>query len=304
MRPKDWWIAFATLSLLALLPILLPVSPPFFDVPNHLARAVILSRYDHSPFYQELFRPNWRVLPNLAMDVLLLGLCRLFAPLIAVKILLSFAALFMASGFAALHRQIYGHLSRIGLAGFGLIYTLSFFMGFMNFSLGVGCLYWTVALYLSLDRAPRPVRVAVLTGFLFITFFAHAVAFVFTGLFGILIAYRGQRRVVYEWGIALACPIALFLIFSPTVSEAGTLVFRPLLFKGVAIGNLWRSGFLGLDLVVAPALLVGLGLMLLGNRGHFPRFARPLILTCIGLFLLLPFGGKAGQVLDTRIPLF
>ena len=302
---------FGALLVLSLLPILLPFVPPFYDAPNHLARATILSRYDDSAFYRSLFVTNWRIIPNLALDVALIALCKLLPPIWALKVYLGLIVVLTAGGFAALHRQIHGSLNAVSLGGFALVYTLAMFMGFMNFCMGIALLFWFCAAYLALASKPAVIRLGLMVPFALLLFFTHLLAFLFALLFALVMAMRTQLtgegrptwwRAPLELGLIAAGPAYLYVVFSPTRGETETFIWRAGLFKLVAVGNLYRSGLLPLDVVVAPMFLLGAACLVGGNRGRLAKFTLPLVVTLLVIFLIAPFGTLTTQVLDTRIP--
>lgn len=311
LRGRRWWSAFAGLLLLSFLPILLPFLPPFFDAPNHLARAIILSRYDESEFYRSLFVTNWRIIPNLTLDVVLMGLCRVMAPLWALKLYLCLVVALTAGGFAALHRQIHGELTEASLGGFALVYTLSTFMGFLNFTLGVGLLLVFCATYLALRRQTLALRLAAMVPLALLLFFTHFLAFLISLVFAVFIAAKqempkgGPRRLHPAWeiGAVALLPLLLYLV-SPTRSEGSEFIWRDPLFKLVAVGNLYRSGLLPLDLTIAPLFFAGIGLLVAGSRRRLSPFVVPLVGLMATLFIIAPFGTQTTQVMDTRLPLF
>ncbi|RYG83795.1 hypothetical protein EON77_06770, partial [bacterium] len=295
--------------VLALLPVALPLVPPFFDVPNHLARVVILSQYDRSEFYRSFFTTNWQIIPNLALDIALLGLIKLFSPLVALKVYLGTIVVLTAVGFAAFHRQIHDRWSPAAFGGFALVYTLSTFMGFMNFSMGIALLLVLGATYLALRGAPVPVRLLVAGTLSIVLFFTHLLAFLFAFLFLAVIVpktvkERAGWRTLLELGTIAVIPVLLYVFASPTRGETGALTFRGPLFKLVAILNLYRSGVIAVDALVIPLFLIGIGLLVWGSRDRLSAFGRPLIFITAAIFLLAPFGTKTTQVLDSRLPLF
>jgi hypothetical protein len=48
------------------------------DYLNHLTRGAVLLNYDSNPAFAQFFAPNWQVLPNLALDLWILGFGRFF----------------------------------------------------------------------------------------------------------------------------------------------------------------------------------------------------------------------------------
>ena len=52
-----------------LVPVLLVEVPPILDYPNHLARCYVLAFGGTDPILQQMVTANWRLIPNLAVDL-------------------------------------------------------------------------------------------------------------------------------------------------------------------------------------------------------------------------------------------
>src|SRR5262249_41386123 len=66
---RDWWLIAAALLLVLVAPFVLVDVPPVLDYPNHLARYFVLAHPD-DPGLSQMYAPNWRILPNLGMDLI------------------------------------------------------------------------------------------------------------------------------------------------------------------------------------------------------------------------------------------
>src|SRR6185436_9981909 len=89
-------ISFAVLAaaVLLVIPLWIVKYPPLLDYPNHLARVFILTHindpnYQFSQYYTVTFGPY----PYLTMDVLLIGLQKLFSILTGGRVILSLCVL-------------------------------------------------------------------------------------------------------------------------------------------------------------------------------------------------------------------
>ena len=305
-------MVYGLLLALVLAPILIPGIPPFYDALNHLARARILSVYDHDPFYRAIYATNWRVLPNLALDVSLVALCRIVPPLIALKLYLAATVILLTAGYAALHRTIYGRFSLAALGGFLLVFTLSMFMGLMNFVFGIGLGFVFCAAYLALRGHSPAVRLTVTGALALLLFFSHLLAFLFALLFLAVLAFCAEDRWRYgkAWrpfaelaAVALA-PSVLYVFVSPTRGEVDVFYWREWYDKIAAFGSLFRSGAVAVDLVAIPLMYAGLCTVLSASWRRRAPFVLPLLVLTTLIFLVAPFGSKTTQILDARLPIF
>ena len=101
----------ATLVLLALAlgvalaPIALNSVPPLGDYPGHLARVFVLHQLLHGAGFADMFRIHWAIVPNLAIDGVVLGLMELGVPVeIAGRLFLGATVALLGTGVVALHR--------------------------------------------------------------------------------------------------------------------------------------------------------------------------------------------------------
>src|SRR5665647_2119547 len=101
-KPRLWSIGLAFLLTALMIPILIVEVPPLTDYPNHLARAYFLAFQSVEPVLQKMFSVHWAVIPNLAVDLILLPLMHIFPPLMAGKIVVALAIALPTTGTIAL----------------------------------------------------------------------------------------------------------------------------------------------------------------------------------------------------------
>lgn len=143
------WIACAVgLTIVLAVPFFLVEVPPVLDYPNHLGRYFVLAHPD-DPFLSQIYKPHWRLLPNLGMDVLGAGLLQLTSVHVGGRILLALSLFAPVIGVIVYSRVAFRRFSYWPLASGLIAYNGIFFLGFMNFllSLGlafIGAAYWMV----------------------------------------------------------------------------------------------------------------------------------------------------------------
>src|SRR5258706_11830472 len=90
-RTAAAWRACRALLLAALsLPLLTTDFPPLLDYPNHLARIFVLAN-PGDPVLSRIYAPHWTLIPNLATDIIGVGLLRVLPVYVAGRILIALA---------------------------------------------------------------------------------------------------------------------------------------------------------------------------------------------------------------------
>lgn len=181
VRGAPGWLV-AVVAVACLLPLTLTPVLPFIDFYAHVARYYVLAHIDGDPGLQAHYDAAWKLLPNLGLDVLGVGLMHLAPPLLVAKLV---AALTMAAPFAgvlALARVLHGHVppTTVFLAGI-LVFSHILVWGFANFLLGLGMMLGGLALWIGLaDRPGRQLALSAAFGLALI--FVHGLSFALWGL--------------------------------------------------------------------------------------------------------------------------
>ena len=186
-------MAAAWLVPIGALPLLVAQPAPLQDWPNHLARVHILDlllRGD--PFWSRFYVINTFRVPNVALDLGVLGLTRLgLAPAMAGSAFLLLTYALFVGGFGALARR-FGAVGPARLAAaVSLFYTGPLFWGLVNYVFATGALLCLLALWLGAASPPwRRLAVAVLGAA--ILFFCHLIA---------AVAFAGALACFETWAI-------------------------------------------------------------------------------------------------------
>jgi len=224
--------AFLLIFLVAIVPVLTTPILPTIDFYNHVARYFVLSRIDTIRFLAENYQGNWSLLPNIGMDVLGVGLMRIFPPTLAPHILTIASMLVQFSGVMFFSRQMIGRWSLItAVLLVPLLYSYIFVWGFANFLLGLGLAFWAAGWWLARrDRLALAVPVACL--FAVAIFLCHGLAFALYGLLvGALelaevLAAPGRRaatavRSLVALSVQAVAPVAMFMSTTTAKAEKG-----------------------------------------------------------------------------------
>lgn len=155
-RSVVWFlILYAFLFILAQLPIWLNEFLPLQDYPNHLARMYVILNLDSDPSLQEYYRVNFAILPNLAMDLIVPSLAKIFGLEVAGKLMVILNIFMLTSGSAFLSYVIFKRVNYWSLLTFLAVYNQALIIGFINFLFGVGFALWGIGLWI-LMRQQNP----------------------------------------------------------------------------------------------------------------------------------------------------
>jgi hypothetical protein len=327
------------LGLLTLLAVVLGAAPlcvvhqaGFEDWPSHIARAGILHQMQgDDAFWSRFYDRNTFLLPNVALDLLLLALTDLGLPLAqaGTAALLIAYGLFV-SGAGALAGSARGSRNATMLCAALLFYNGALFSGFVNFMLGCGIALWCVAVWLRIR--PDAARVLIAIPFSALVFFGHLIA---AGMFLVVLGAvdlagfasidRGRLSRIPARLSAMAgliCTAAL-LRLSPTDSDLAAQggfsiaqyvrqFAQPSFYVGKAAGVLHAifdgSGVSGSFVLIVGAIILAATFGWLRRAGQLD--CRVSIagatLACASalLFLLAPGKIGFGMGLDYRLPPF
>src|SRR6266571_7741228 len=229
--------ALTTLSLVLLLlllgaalvaPIWRVRYPPLLDYPNHLARIFVLAHLKDPAFkFQDFFEADWGLYPYLGMDVLMLGLQRLFSIETAGRVLLSITvlALPIASWWFIRHANP-GH-DWLALWAPPLSYDVFFLEGLINFQLSLAACFLTLGLWLRWKQAAKRWWLLLILPAT-LTYFLHPVGFGIAALvitFYVLLRRQPIRELLLSW-----VPFFLGLIFY-FVSREGLPLHQQILWR-------------------------------------------------------------------------
>lgn len=214
------------LCLIVLVPVFSVRVPPLNDYINHLARMHVIADSGADPFLSVFYSVEWRLIPNLAMDLIVPPLARLVGVYAAGQIFVAATVLLLATGPIAIHYALHRRFDLWALAGFLFLYNQVFIVGLMNYLAGVGLAMWGLAAWIVLRRRGLAVRLVVSALVVAATFLCHLSAL---GLYGLAIgAYelfawrrRGWRidGDLVRDGVALvlpALPVVPLLLGSDT----------------------------------------------------------------------------------------
>lgn len=301
---------FAVLLFVSLVPIGLVRFPPLVDYPNHLARMHLLVHLESSNILSEFYRVEWTLLPNLAMDVIVPLLTKIFPLEIAGRIFIGIVMLLLLSGTCALFYAVHRRISLWPLLAVLFLYNRVMLWGFLNYLFGLGMLLWVLAAWIYFSDRTAFTRATAFILPALLIFFSHMFAL---GIYGLCVAgyefsvnrRRGFRKLAAAGGISLVqfiLPGILFIFFSPTApaAEAG-IYYGSFFWRFVAV--LYPVLNYNQLLDIATALILG-GLFLTGILTKKIRIAEamygPLVLLFV-FFWVMPMQIFTADRMELRL---
>jgi len=285
-------VAYLILGALTLSPLLWVTTPALVDYPNHLARMWILVHGRDIPELASNYAAHWRILPDLAMDLIVPALAQVMSVEAAGRVFVALTMASLAGGTAALHRALHGRVGLWPIVAWLFVYNLALAWGFLNCVFGIGAALFAFAGWIVTRQwraAPRLALFAIIASVLFIL---HLFAF---GLYGLAVAsYEIGNRLTdrrYSWSSffslcaagtqfipALAFWVASLAESGPSVTRYGSLdgklyaAFAPFAFNTtpqlfdrmliLLCVSFWLVGRMSRAITLAPAMRVPLAVML------------------------------------------
>jgi hypothetical protein len=230
-------VCFAVFAFVAAIPVMLHPLPPLLDYPNHLARAHVIAAIGTDRYLSQFYQLEWRIVPNLIMDVLVPPLEPIIGIYRAGQLFMMTIILLGVSGVLLLNRALYGKWSIAPLLAASLVYNRIFLVGLMNFAFGVGLALWALAAWIYLrERAPA-VRLLISALFCIALFLCHLFA---VGLYGLGLVSFEAWRLWTKRDRSISARIAEFVLAGvPFIPVLALLVMSPT--WGLSGENSWDT---------------------------------------------------------------
>jgi hypothetical protein len=184
-------VLFVAMVAAVSVPVLTHPAPPLTDYMNNLARAHVIAAIATDADLQRFYAIEWRVIPNLMIDLMVPVLNRFMSIYLAGQVFTVAALALILSGTLALHRALFGRWSVVPLLAGVLLYNEVLLVGVMNYVFGIGLALWALAAWVTLRERAWPWRYAVSTLFVLLLFVCHLFV---VGLYGLgLLAFESHR---------------------------------------------------------------------------------------------------------------
>jgi len=197
LTARQLMILHAVAILAVVAPIILSTHPPLVDYANHLARIHVLATLADNPMLQEKYLAHWTLLPNLAMDALLVPLAKVVPIYLLGKLFVVATMLLFIGGAYALRWVLWGRIGIWPAAVLLIVYNHVLAWGFLNYLFGAGLALFALAGWIwARERWSWHRRAAVFALAALGLFFAHMFAF---GVYALAIGGFELGRSMGDW---------------------------------------------------------------------------------------------------------
>jgi hypothetical protein len=310
MQPsRDWpTVALGLLAILFILPLWCVGSPAMPDYPAHLAGFHLLAGGA-----RDFYAVHWRLVPNLASDILVPAFAQIVPLEVAVKLFLTITVAMWVAGAALIQRAITGRFGAAALAGALFTTNANFTWGFLNYSFAAGLAFLIFAAWIA-SKGKR--TLPVLAGFtLAVTalyvchLFGACVLVLLIATYELAAAARDGAlawKPLLAWALpaaAIFVPAAfLSLFFKSAGGEGGGVEFNYTDSIGDRFGSAAQWAFSD------PAYLVigGLAILILAGLAYgkmriHPAMKLPVLALAV-VTMVAPEWAMGGWGVDMRLP--
>jgi hypothetical protein len=314
-RASTWWTSLVLMLTALLAPVIVTPVPPLTDYPNHLARCYLLAFGQSDAVLSQMFSAHWQIIPNIAVDLVLPAMMRVFPPLMAGRVMLAFCLLLPTSGAVALSYAYFRRRSFWQLAAGFAAFNALFLMGFMNFELAIGFAMWGAAAWIyNREKAPvATVTSAVVIGV--VVFFFHLFGFCFYALLlgsyelSILVGgdfrhFPSARYALKRCGLlTIALLIPIFLYLKSPLERVEESARWPHLAQKVAnfFGSFLQYSSV-FDILTIVPLIAFVVYCIMHRRARVSSAALMCAVVLFAIYIVMPRGMKGTFFLDIRLP--
>jgi hypothetical protein len=313
-RARGLLAVYVLLAAFTVSPLLWASVPPLADYPNHLARMWVLTHADRIAELAGNYTIHWRILPYMAMDVIVVALSWLMPVELAGRVFVALTMLSLVGGTLALRRVLYGRIGLWPLASLLFVYNAVLFWGFLSCVFTLGLALMAFAGWIATRNWPPLPRIAlfgVVSGLLVLS---HLFAF---GVYGLLVAgyEAGQLLSGRRPSLAAVARTALLglqavpglALWYLSLAQGGPsyTAYGDVAAKIIAALAPFNFSFAPqtFDLLMGLCAAVFLILALSRRRLHLaPAMRGPLIALTVGM-VLMPNWLSASWSADMRLPI-
>ena len=237
-------VAYIALTSLIFVPLLLVSVPPLSDYVNNLGRMWVLVHGKEIPELASNYVTHWRVIPNLAMDLVVPPLARVMPLEVAGRLFIALIMLGLLGGTMTLHRVLYGRIGLWPLCSLLFLYNFALFLGLVNFLFGAAAYLFAFSGWIATRHWRIGPRLSTFTAIATTLFILHLFAF---GLYALsIMSYELGARIdsrrwsadaVISWcviGLQFVPAVILWLVslpgLGPTYTAYGSLAGKVLAF--------------------------------------------------------------------------
>ncbi len=312
---KKELLLIPALILFSLVPVLVCAHLPLVDYPNHLGRLQVYHNISTDQYLAQFYTFRWIIIPNLAIDVLVIPLTHFFSIELSARIIVIIALAIIYGGTIFVDRQLNKENWGLSLFSGILLYNGAFQYGFINYIIGVGFALVAFSLWVRYRERAHALTLGLLVLVGAVVFLMHLYAF---GLYALCVAgyeisafweaVRRDRRLrarhfegLVKGALVTGIPLLLMLL-SPLAQNTHRFQWSTLLKKmeGITSPTFFALPYVELPLLVAVVAIFGIGLAL--GMIHLNRRMVLICGTFVVLFLVMPHTLLGSSYVDYRLP--
>lgn len=205
------------LSLLASLPAIVAWAPQMTDYPSHLAGYKVLLDHGSDPWLTYYFLHNWEWTGNLGAELLMVPLAPVFGLEQAGRLIVAAIPFLTGLSIMAVSWSLRKSIGVGAILAFAMIWSPSFLMGFLNFSLSLAMALFAFALWVRMEGSAW--RHVVFVPIAFVVWLCHVSGW---GIMGVLVfGYEWTRRRNWLDWIPFTRPWPLIFPLVPMLAGMG-----------------------------------------------------------------------------------
>ena len=297
-----YWVVFCFVLIALLVPLWIVRYPGMVDYPNHLARCYVVYHYFDSPVWSTRLVLVRTPRPNLAIEMCVVPLLRIFPLAVSGKLFLTISVLLFFVGCVGIGKQVTGGPSWMSLAAAFAFFNTALYWGFVNYMFGVAVFLCSFAYWLQVHRRIRFLQLCLCALLGLLCFLSHLSSFIFfagaccvISLFEFL-QERKIAPVLWKMGWVIV-PCMMFVAFMGHGGQLGDLRWLTGTRKLTQILGPLRTYNIAFDVVVAIAALIFLAILSRRAGKHPIMLVGLVFLLC---YFVTPYEIFTGEAADSR----
>lgn len=302
LAERRWFVVavYLTLTAIALYPIFSVTVPPLVDYPNHLARMHILASWDSDPALQKNYIADWKLHPNMAMELIVPFLARFMPIYMAGKVFIAATLLVLLGGTLTLRKVVVGRIGLWPVVTFLFLYNHVLFWGFLDYLFTAGLALFAFSGWIVMQGRGPWLRGAVFSCVAAALFVGHIFGLFVYGLLvsGYELAKLWDRRkidrvLLRDWavtGVQFVLPAFLFIqwMIGNSTGDRTINEFGPLATRFVGLISPVHIGLPRIDIPTAVFLAILLVLCRSNKSVGFAPELKVPVLVMAGVAILMP----------------
>ena len=304
---------WAVCGIVTLSPLLWVRIPPLVDYPNHLARMWILVHGAEIPALAASYAVHWRILPDLAMDLVVSALSWVMPVEQAGRAFVALTMLALVAGTLTLHRVLHRRLEAWPICSVLFVYNAALYWGFLNCLFATGIYLFAFSGWIATRHWRWGPRILTFSAVASLLLILHLFAF---GLYGLSVGsyelasrITGRRltlRSLAEWCKILVQFVPGVMLWYASLAHSGSTAtsYGDPIFKIYALISPFTFGVqpTPLDLLIGLVGILFLAFATITGSLKIAREMRVPLVVITLLLLVVPHRVSGAAFADIRLP--